>query len=109
MSKQNECPTCGKSIEKHKTNDALDCVNELGLVDREIDLDEVYLFGKEFAGLRSWGQRNLNKNIISLGFGRRNPVETEEPERMILQEVLFTEAKKNEKKEKKDAETTEDE
>lgn len=95
-----KCPACKQDIKNHKKADALECVESLGL---ELPSD-IYLIGKQYANLKSIGQKHGNRNIITLQFGKRF-VQTVDPEFEILHEVLETQAKK----EPKDEETDNDE
>lgn len=85
-----KCPACKKDIKNHKKADALECVEKLGLE----PLDDIFMLGRKHANLKSWGQKDADRNIMTLQFGRRF-VKTIMPEFDILHEVLEAQAKEN--------------
>lgn len=78
-----KCPACKQDIKNHKLEDALACVEDLGLE----PLDDIWMLGRKYANLKSWGQKHADRKVMTLQFGRRF-VETVMPEFDILHEVL---------------------
>ncbi len=105
MAKNTKCPVCKKEIEKHVITAALECVNELGLQEDVITLDDTLAAGRLFGDLKGWGQKHGDKNKWTLNIKGKEVV-TIEPELVVLQDILQKQSKP-EPKEKEDEQGSE--
>ena len=95
-----KCPVCSKEITKHHLTASLECVNALGLQDKEFVKGDATAAGYKFGQLKGKGQRHGDKNIITLNL-KGKQVETIEPELFIFRNILEANSKVKEQKDER--------
>lgn len=88
MAKKVKCFSCGKAVDNHSMEDAIECVEDLEIYGKDIEKRGVFTVALDTKFLAGRAQKHADKNIITLTFSDGEVIQSVTPEKAILLHML---------------------